>query len=110
MGVAKMVYKLHASGRMAFVVDDSIKLRRSKFMDGVSSHYDHVTNQFVIGQQVVSLGLCCDKGYIALDSEVSVSSSRVQQNNSKARDLSAAQIFQTVAKAMWQKVTVYGSS
>ena len=41
----------------AFVLDDSIKNRRGKKMEGVSSHFDHVTGRHVMGQQVLTLGL-----------------------------------------------------
>ena len=41
----------------AFVLDDSIKARRGKKMEDVSSHYDHTTNHHVMGQQVLTLGL-----------------------------------------------------
>ncbi len=84
--VAKRVCSLNATGRAVLVVDDSIKARRSKKMDAVSSHYDHVTGQYVIGQQVVTLGLCCDDGFIPIDSEISVSNSKRQQKDGALPD------------------------
>ena len=54
MDTAKEVYKQQGLGDSrvkAFVLDDSVKARRGKKMEGVSSHYDHVTNRHVMGQQ-----------------------------------------------------------
>ena len=55
LDTAKEVYKqqgLGASRVKAFVLDDSVKCRRGRKMEGVSSHYDHLTNRHVMGQQV----------------------------------------------------------
>ena len=84
--VASVVCKHHGRGRQVFVVDDSIKARRSKCMDGVSSHWDHVENKYVTGHQVVTLGLCCDSGFIPIDSEISISKSKRQQKRGKQPD------------------------
>lgn len=84
--VAKKVFERHATGRCVFVVDDSIKARRSKSMDGVSSHWDHVENKYVTGHQVVTLGVNCDNGFIPLDSEISVSKSKRQQKDKTPSD------------------------
>jgi hypothetical protein len=43
---ARVVYQQHTlteSRSKAFVLDDSIKTRRGRKMEGVSSHFDHVT-------------------------------------------------------------------
>ena len=55
---AKGVYQQNTLGQSrirAFVLDDSIKARCGKKMEGVSSHFDHVTGRHVMGQQVLSL-------------------------------------------------------
>ena len=38
-------------------------------MEGVSSHYDHLTNRHVMGQQVLTLGLATDETFLPLDSQ-----------------------------------------
>ena len=76
MGTAKEVYRQQGLGDSrvkAFVLDDSIKSRRGKKMEGVSSHYDHVTNRHVMGQQVLTLGLATDDAFLPLDSQLYVS-------------------------------------
>ena len=58
MQVAKRVYEQHdlnKSRTRVLVLDDSIKTRRGKKIESVSSHYDHVTNTYVMGQQVLTL-------------------------------------------------------
>jgi hypothetical protein len=80
---AKGVYKQNklAGNRIkAFVLDDSIKTRRGKKMEGVSSHFDHVTGRHVMGQQVLTLGLATEEAFLPLDSQIYVS-------KVKARDL-----------------------
>lgn len=73
---AKAVYKqnkLAGSRIKAFVLDDSIKTRTGKKMEGVSSHFDHVTGRHVMGQQVLTLGLATDEAFLPLDSQIYVS-------------------------------------
>ena len=51
---AKAVYQqnqLTGSCVKAFVLDDSIKTRCGKKMEGVSSHFDHVTGRHVMGSR-----------------------------------------------------------
>ncbi len=74
---AKGVYQQNALGQSrlrAFVLDDSIKTRRGKKMEGVSSHFDHVTGRHVMGQQVLTLGLATEEAFLPLDSQIYVSS------------------------------------
>ncbi len=73
---AKGVYQQNALGQSrlrAFVLDDSIKTRRGKKMEGVSSHFDHVTGRHVMGQQVLTLGLATEEAFLPLDSQIYVS-------------------------------------
>ncbi|MCU7879159.1 MAG: transposase [Candidatus Thiodiazotropha sp. (ex Lucinoma aequizonata)] len=68
---AKAVYqqnKLTGSRVKAFVLDDSIKTRCGKKMEGVSSHFDHLTGRHVMGQQVLTLGLATEEAFLPLDS------------------------------------------
>ena len=55
--VARAVYQrggFEHSSLQAFVIDEVIKSRRGKRMEGVSAHYDHCLGRTVIGQQVVT--------------------------------------------------------
>lgn len=83
---AKRVYSKHSletDSLKAFVLDDSIKARRGKHMEGVSSHFDHVSNTSVTGHQVLTLGLSTEEAFLPLDSQLSIS-------NVKAHGLFAA--------------------
>ncbi|MCU7879252.1 MAG: transposase [Candidatus Thiodiazotropha sp. (ex Lucinoma aequizonata)] len=42
-------------------MDDAIKTRCGKKMEGVSSHFDHVTGRHVMRQQVLTLGLATEE-------------------------------------------------
>ena len=57
----------------ALVLDDSIKNRHGKKMPGVSSHFDLTSGRHVMGQQVLTLGLSCENGFVPLDSELFIS-------------------------------------
>ena len=53
--VAKNIYndeKIQSSKMKVFVLDDSIKARRGKKIEGVSSHFDHATHRYVMGHQI----------------------------------------------------------
>jgi SRSO17 transposase len=79
---AKAVYqqnKLAASRIKAFVLDDSIKTRSGKKMEGVSSHFDHVTGRHVMGQQVLTLGLATEEAFLPLDSQIYVSQVKARE-------------------------------
>ena len=79
---ARAVYKQHklVGRRMkAFVLDDSIKTRRGKKMEGVSSHFDHVTGRHVMGQQVLTLGLATEEAFLPLDSQIYVSKVKARE-------------------------------
>lgn len=76
---AKAIYRtknLSNSRIKAFVLDDSIKTRRGKKMEGISCHFDHVTNRHVMGQQVLTLGLTTEDAFLPLDSQIYVSQSQ----------------------------------
>ena len=86
---AKEVYKsnlLNTSRIKTFVLDDSIKARRGKKMEGVSCHFDHVTNRHVMGQQVLTLGLATEEAFIPLDSQIYVSNSKAKLLNQPYKD------------------------
>jgi hypothetical protein len=78
---SKEVYRvnqLHSHRLKAFVLDDSIKSRRGKKMEGVSSHFDHVTNRHVMGQQVLTLGMATEESFLPIDSQVYVSQTKAK--------------------------------
>lgn len=86
---AKEVYRRHEmkhSQVKAYVLDDSIKTRRGKKMEDVSSHYDHTTNRHVMGQQVLTLGLATEEALLPLDSQIYVSSKKAHTLNRRHKD------------------------
>ena len=50
-------------------------------MEGVSSHYDHVSNRHVMGQQVLTLGLATEDAFLPLDSQIFVSKTKAKGLN-----------------------------
>lgn len=79
---AKSVYQqrhLAGSRLKALVLDDSIKTRRGKKMEGVSSHFDHVTGRHVMGQQVLTLGLATEEAFLPLDSQIYISQTKARK-------------------------------
>ena len=58
----------------AFVVDDSIKRRRGKKVEGASKHWDHTEQRTVFGHQVVEFGMAGEKGFLPLDRQIYMSS------------------------------------
>ncbi len=73
---AKGVYQQNTLGQSrirAFVLDDSIKTRCGKKMEGVSSHFDQVTGRHGMGQQVLTLGLATEEAFLPLDSQIYIS-------------------------------------
>ena len=74
----KVIKSIDSSALRAFVVDDSVKLRRGKKMPGVSSHFDHLTGRCAMGQQVLTLGLATEAQFVPLDSEIFISKKKAQ--------------------------------
>lgn len=85
-GKVYSAHKLQGAEACAFVVDDSIKSRMGKRMEGVSSHFDHVSNSSVMGQQVLTLGLSTDQAFLPLDSQLSISKVKTQGLAKKFND------------------------
>ncbi len=54
----------------AFVVDDSLKERRGKKVEGTSRHYDHNRGISVIAHQLLELGLAGVNGFLPLDGQI----------------------------------------
>ena len=87
--VSKEVYLNHNLGMekdSAFNIDDSIKHRRGKKVEGASSHFDHTETRHVMGQQVLQLGLATAKGFLPLDQQIYVGNKRVQGLQAPFRD------------------------
>ena len=82
----KTVQSLPSSGKKAFVVDDSIAQRFGKKMPGISSHFDHTSGRHVMGQQVITLGLSCDEGFVPLDSELFISQTKATELHESFED------------------------
>jgi SRSO17 transposase len=72
----KTVQALKPSGKKAYVVDDTVAQRFGKKMPGISSHFDHTSGRHMMGQQVLTLGLSCDEGFMPLDSELFISQTK----------------------------------
>ena len=87
--VAREVYRSQrweGAGVRAYVLDDSIRNRRGKKMEGVSCHFDHVTNRHVMGHQVVTLGLATEEAFVPLDSQIYVSATKAVGLRREYRD------------------------
>lgn len=79
--VGLQVYKNHQlqnSQVKAWVVDDSVRQRRGKKMEGVSRHFDHLTGRNCMGQQVLTLGLATGEAFLPVDSQIYISSVKAQ--------------------------------
>ncbi|KAA0448388.1 MAG: transposase [Candidatus Thioglobus sp.] len=84
---AKKLIALEGKSKVrAFVVDDSVKIRRGKKMPGVSSHFDHLTGRCVMGQQVLTLGYASDSQFVPLDNEIFISQTKAQPLTRKFKD------------------------
>lgn len=60
----KAVASFPKDSKKAFVVDDSVVQRFGKKMPGISSHFDHTSGRHMMGQQVLTLGLSCEEGFV----------------------------------------------
>jgi hypothetical protein len=93
LGAARGIFDRHtlASGReSAFVVDDTLKHRRGKKVEGVSSHFDHVEGRHVMGQQVLQLGLACSKGFLPLLQQIYIGTKKIQPLQNEFTDKRSA--------------------
>ena len=72
-GLSKNFYRVHdlgSSDELSFVLDDSVKKRRGRKVEGCSTHFDHAESRCVHGQQVVQLGLAHEEGFLPLDAQI----------------------------------------
>ena len=81
-GVGKAVHQrcdIASSRLKVFVLDDTMKGRRGKKMEAVSCHFDHTEGRYVMGQQVLTLGLATEDQFLPLDSQIYISQSKPHQ-------------------------------
>jgi SRSO17 transposase len=69
-------------------------------MPGISSHFDHTSGRHMMGQQVLTLGLSCDEGFVPLDSELFISQTKAIELHEPFEDgrSIAAKRYQTAQK------------
>ncbi|MBK1732616.1 transposase [Thiococcus pfennigii] len=87
--VALKVYRagqLKDSPTRAFVLDDSVKTRRGKRLEGVSQHFDHLSGRTVKGQQVLMLGLATQETFLPLDNDIYISHTGAHPLKANFRD------------------------
>ena len=65
----------------AYIVDDSVKVRKGNKLEGVSRHFDHLLGRTVKGQQVLTLGYAIDDEFFVLDNDIYMS--QVQRHSLK---------------------------
>jgi hypothetical protein len=53
--------------KRAFVVDDTLRKRRGKKVEGSSRHHDHTSGTTVAGHQILELGLAGENGFLPVD-------------------------------------------
>lgn len=64
------VVDLGKAAMTAFVVDDSLRARRGKKVEGTSRHYDHNLGVTVPGHQVLELALAGENGFLPVDRQI----------------------------------------
>jgi hypothetical protein len=87
--LAKEVYKsrnIKTHTLSAFVFDDTVKIRRGKKMEGVSSHFDHTLSKHVMGQQMLTMGLSTEELFMPLDSQLYISKTKISPLNREYKD------------------------
>ena len=77
--VALFVFNRHFASQCeqtAFVVDDTLRKRRGKKVQGACYHFDHNEQRSVFSQQFVQLGLSAPGGFLPLLQHLYISSSK----------------------------------
>ena len=65
--------ELGARRHRAFVVDDSVKPRAGRKVEGTSSHFDHTEGKTIRGHQVLQLGLASQQGFVPVEAQIVMS-------------------------------------
>lgn len=74
--ITHKVYKATAmdkGSKLCFVVDDTLKSRRGKKVEGSSLHHNHNSGKTEQGHQLLELGLVGDDGFLPLDRQLYMS-------------------------------------
>jgi hypothetical protein len=74
----------------ALVIDDTLKSRRGKQVEGSSSHFDHTTGRHIMGHQMLQLVLSTDKGALPVDQKIYVSNKSIQERKTEFKDRRSA--------------------
>lgn len=88
---------LHTDQNACFVIDDTLKARRGKKVEGSSLHHDHNSGKTLQGHQLLELGLIGEKGFLPLDRQLYMGSKNAitrefeDQRSASARDMKRAQ-------------------
>src|SRR3989441_995320 len=61
---------LGARRHRAFVVDDSVKARAGRKVEGTSCHFDHTEGKTICGHQVLQLGLASEQGFVPVEAQI----------------------------------------
>jgi len=78
--------------KSAFVVDDTLKGRRGKKVEGTSRHYDHNRGITIAGHQCLELGLAGENGFLPVDRQLFMGNKgAVDKDNFKDNRSAAAQ-------------------
>lgn len=120
---ARRVYQHNDLGpraQRAFVVDDTIKARAGRKVQGTASHFDHTEGKTVHGHQTLQLGLAGTKGFIPLEAQIVMSDVNPvdkpekkpfrDQRSSAARDLrrSGSETKHELFRSMLQRAIRFG--
>ena len=88
---------IHTNKRACFVIDDTLKARRGKKVEGSSLHHDHNSGKTLQGHQLLELGLVGEKGFLPLDRQLYMGSKNAitkefeDQRSASARDMKRAE-------------------
>ena len=88
---------LYSDQNACFVIDDTLKVRRGKKVEGSSLHHDHNSGKTLQGHQLLELGLIGEKGFLPLDRQLYMGSKNAitrefeDQRSACSRDMKRAQ-------------------
>lgn len=120
---ARRVYQdndLGPRAQRAFVVDDTVKARAGRKVQGTASHFDHTEGKTVHGHQTLQLGLAGPKGFLPLEAQIVMSQVKPvdkpekkpfrDQRSSAARDLRRArsETKHQLFRSMLQRAIQFG--
>ncbi len=103
LSTAKEIYvqnNIAGEKETAFVVDDTIKERSGKKVEGTSKHFEHSRGSYVIGHQIIELGLAFRNGFLPLDRQIFIGDKKTHLLNNDFNDSrsSVAQDFKTAVE------------